>query len=130
MQHIQGHSVVPVQLQVLSCQPQETTTVNPPPATHPFQPAYIPFETPWVSERHLVLGQHSKAKSCVGSRAHRSGPMVRYRIKLMYSSTVTINRTITQLRPATSLEAKLYTSEALIARMPTAMVHPTAVVIQ
>lgn len=62
--------------------------------------------------------------------AYLSGPMARYRTKLRYSITATMSRTITKLLPATSLEAKSYTSEALIARIPAAIAHPTAQVIQ
>jgi len=58
------------------------------------------------------------------------GPIVRYSTKVRYRATVAMSKPNTQCRPATSFEANSYTSEALMARIPAAIVHPMVLVIQ
>lgn len=58
------------------------------------------------------------------------GPIVRYSTKVRYRATVAMSNPNTQCRPATSFEANSYTSEALMARIPAAIVHPIVPVIQ
>ncbi len=55
---------------------------------------------------------------------------MRYSTKVRYRTTVAMSNPNTQCRPATSFEANSYTSEALMARIPTAIVHPIVLVIQ
>ncbi len=58
------------------------------------------------------------------------GPIVRYSTKVRYRATVVMSNPNIQCRPATSFEANSYTSEALMARIPTAIVHPIVLVNQ
>lgn len=58
------------------------------------------------------------------------GPIVRYSTKVRYRATAAMSKPNTQSRPATSFEANSYTSEALMARIPAAIVHPIVLVIQ
>ncbi len=58
------------------------------------------------------------------------GPIVRYSTKVRYRAAVAMSKPNTQCWPATSFEANSYTSEALMARIPAAMVHPIVLVTQ